>query len=748
MNTLSLDIKNCNGIHNFQCDINLNRKNDKRKLAIIYAPNGTMKSSLAKTFDSYSHGNDIGKYVFDDIQSCDIKFDGKSIVLGGMDIYVFDPGIDSKTIIDPVLVSDNSLQEQYAEITRDIRQRKDNLLTSIKNEVGFSKNTKVNVIEQNLVSDFEYRKPDIFGLFAVIKGLLESPDMIFSFDISDLKYSVLFSKNVIKFFIDRENVKLAEDYEKRYQKLLEESNYLGQGGFDHANLNNVGAELSKNKFFKADGKIVLHGRNGEEKVFATDAEINNFLEEEKRRIAESDEIKTTFEKISKALRNNDDMRGINEIINAHPELIIEYIDILRFKKKIWITAFSKHITELDELISAINEANEKISHIIEIANTEKRAWHSVIDEFGQRFSVPFRVSVGNQQNVIIDAATPVPRFELVGPNNNIVPYEENELEQHILSLGEVRALRILNMLFQINALKENNQSKFLVFDDVADSFDYKNKYAIIEYLNDIAEYDDEDGNCLFSILLLTHNFDFYRTVISRLDLGDRVYIASRDEENNITIDKGEYFQRVFKNLRNGLSGTDDKSKVCIISAIPFVRNLIEYSSDTDCEAYQNLTNLLHYNPECTKNYTLKNIAEIFSNSNWVKADHIDSSFYSMNYYDFLLETADYVASQTIEAADIEYKIVLSIAIRLKAEEYMHSRVSSLPHVVFGKKLDAFRKCFNADPAEKDTITLLKEVALMTSENIHINSFMFEPIIDISSIHLCRLYNRVKTLNCN
>ena len=89
----------------------------------------------------------------------------------------------------------------------------------------------------------------------------------------------------------------------------------------------------------------------------------------------------------------------NEIVEILKEkgCNIEYIDILRFKKKIWITAFSKHITELDELISAINEANEKISHIIEIANTEKRAWHSVIDEFGQRFSVPFRVSVGNQQ---------------------------------------------------------------------------------------------------------------------------------------------------------------------------------------------------------------------------------------------------------------------------------------------------------------------------------------------------------------
>lgn len=742
MNTLSLDIKNCNGIHNFQCDINLDRGNDKRKLAIIYAPNGTMKSSLAKTLDSYSHGNDIGKYIFGDIKSCDIKFDGKSIVSGGEDIYVFDPGMDSKTIIDPVLVSDNSLQEQYVEITKDIKQRKDNILTSIKNEVGFSKNTKVNVIEQDLASDFEYWKPDIFGLFAEIKDLLESPDMIFSFDISDLKYNVLFSDKVIKFFKDKKNVELAEDYEKRYQKLLEESNYLGQGGFDHANLNNVGTELSKNKFFKADGKIVLHGRNGEEKVFATDAEINNFLEEEKRRIAESEEIRAAFEKVSKALRDNKDMQGVNEIFNEHPELIIEYTDISLFKKKMWITAFSKHITELDELISAIDEANEKIRNIIEIANTEKRAWHSVIDEFGQRFSVPFRVSVGNQQNVIINADAPVPRFELVGPDNNIVPYEENELEQHILSFGEVRALRVLKMLFQINALKENNQSKLLVFDDVADSFDYRNKYAIIEYLYDIAEYKDENGNCLFSILLLTHNFDFYRTVVSRLNLGGRIYIATRDEENNVKLENSRYFTDIFGKFRNKISGTNDESKSIIISSIPFVRNLIEYSKGSSDPSYNDLTDLLHFKPGRTENYTIKDVDDIF-NINWIPDKHIDSSFHSKNYLDFLYEVADDIAIQSIKSTNIECKIVLSIAIRLKAEEYMFGKMPSLPDTEFGKKLREFKKQFSE--TETEAINLLNDVALMTSENIHINSFMYEPILDISSSHLCKLYQDIKSL---
>lgn len=35
---------------------------------------------------------------------------------------------------------------------------------------------------------------------------------------------------------------------------------------------------------------------------------------------------------------------------------------------------------------------------------------------------------------------------------------------------------------------------------------------------------------------------------------------------------------------------------------------------------------------------------------------------------------------------------------------------------------------------------------MTPENIHINSFMYEPILDLSDSHLKRLYNDLKRMN--
>jgi hypothetical protein len=43
------------------------------------------------------------------------------------------------------------------------------------------------------------------------------------------------------------------------------------------------------------------------------------------------------------------------------------------------------------------------------------------------------------------------------------------------------------------------------------------------------------------------------------------------------------------------------------------------------------------------------------------------------------------------------------------------------------------------------IGCLDRVGLMTPENIHVNSFMYEPIVDMSDEHLRRLFSDVKKL---
>ena len=67
-----------------------------------------------------------------------------------------------------------------------------------------------------------------------------------------------------------------------------------------------------------------------------------------------------------------------------------------------------------------------------------------------------------------------------GPDT--APVEKDALMQ-VLSTGERKALYILNIIFEVEARKKANQETLFVFDDIADSFDYKNKYAIIQYLS-------------------------------------------------------------------------------------------------------------------------------------------------------------------------------------------------------------------------------------------------------------------------
>ena len=59
MNTLKLEMENCYGIQKIQQDIDFSKNN----VAVIYAPNGTMKSSFAKTFEAIRDGKTVEEKV-------------------------------------------------------------------------------------------------------------------------------------------------------------------------------------------------------------------------------------------------------------------------------------------------------------------------------------------------------------------------------------------------------------------------------------------------------------------------------------------------------------------------------------------------------------------------------------------------------------------------------------------------------------------------------------------------------------
>jgi hypothetical protein len=98
--------------------------------------------------------------------------------------------------------------------------------------------------------------------------------------------------------------------------------------------------------------------------------------------------------------------------------------------------------------------------------------------------------------------------------------------------------------------------------------------------------------------------------------------------------------------------------------------------------------------------------------------------------------------------NLENKIVLAVATRLAAERYMIDKIKDDKFVagITENQTQALIKKFKEKfPKEEETKKILDRVGLMTPENIHVNSFMYEPIVDMSDEHLKRLYGDVKTL---
>lgn len=306
----------------------------------------------------------------------------------------------------------------------------------------------------------------------------------------------------------------------------------------------------------------------------------------------------------------------------------------------------------------------------------------------------------------------------------------------VLSNGEKRACYLLNIIFEVIARREAELETLFVFDDIADSFDYKNKYAIVEYLRDITE------TPFFYQIILTHNYDFYRTISSRLDLDrtNKFHTLRNDQGVQIRVEK--YQNNPFNYWKEKLpEGTHDDF---LLAMIPFVRNIAEYSGKEDIE--EKLTRYLHVKP-VSEDLTVVELENLFKQVITFKAP-LSLPHGDRKVFDLLFERAQAACNLAEEHIELETKIVLAMAIRLKAESFMIAKLNDQPFVEAIKSNQTFRllqKLEQNSLLDVATLKCLKQVTLMTPENIHINSFMYEPILDMSNHHLKKLYEKVSGL---
>jgi len=218
-------------------------------------------------------------------------------------------------------------------------------------------------------------------------------------------------------------------------------------------------------------------------------------------------------------------------------------------------------------------------------------------------------------------------------------------------------------------------------------------------------------------------------------------MSIKNKNREIELVEGQYRNSVFKSFMQGVN-----NRKFFVSLIPFVRNIVEYTEGKESKEYKILTCCLHLKDE-SSGINANNILDIYK-SNFSNCSENPIDFGDKNIIDLVIEVADNILTEDINEILLENKIVLSIAIRLKAESYMKC---FLPEFTpnnsnqTSKLFKEFKKKYEKDEEKKEKLLILDKVNLMTPENIHINAFMYEPLIDISVYHLIDLYNDVKKL---
>lgn len=564
---------NCYGLKDFDMQgIDFSHCNK----AIIYSPNGVMKSSFSKVFEDISRGEGSTDRIFGGIiSSYSITHYTSQYVYSSTNpndlpaatdhIYVVNSFADklefTKETVSTLLADEttrNSYNILINEFSGEIRQIEEKLriLTGL---------TKPQIKGQ-LISDLGLATitdwPDIFGELLRLMPSYASCDFL-----NDISYSELFNEKALAVYQKPEFRRSIEAYITSLNAFLRDNPVLSEN-FTDRSAEALGKAFSGNNLFEAQHTIQL--RDGVTVIHSVD-EWNTLVNTQLKEIYEKPELSTEFSKLKKLLTANADVSRVRDIIIAHREIIPLLSDIAPLKKQVWLNCMNRLDRPFSDYSDKIIGFTERIRLLYEKAAEQSQRWQEVVSEFNRRFRVPFEVQINNKANFLLKDEAPNLSFIYsrgTGATKQTANLRKDDL-MISLSMGEKRALYLLYILFDLERIRRQavtDAGKFLIIaDDIADSFDYKNKYAIIEYLNDLSQNNSID------LLMLTHNFDFYRTVKMRLGvIRSNCYIAQKSPDGIITMTQFKYQKDFFKNviinnIKNGQIDSDEKKKLLIAS---------------------------------------------------------------------------------------------------------------------------------------------------------------------------------------
>jgi hypothetical protein len=497
MDRVKIDLTNCYGIKRLEKTFDFANAH----ACAIYAPNGVMKSSLAQTFQDAAEGVNSVDRVFQARLSARKITDEAGKEIEGERILVVLPydeefGLTEKT---STLLVDIKLRKEYEQIHVTIDEAKATLLQALRQQSQSKSN-----LEGEISSAFTSGDDDFQLAVTRIRDELEKQkDTPFA----DVKYDLIFNEKVVK-ALDTKDLKNAVDnYIRRYNELLTASTYFKRGTFDYYNAGQIAKSLADNGFFDAKYTVSLKA-HGAALEINTQKELETVIAKEKDAIIQDKQLRKNFDAVEKQLYKNAELRDFCRYLQDNEALLSRMNNLPKFKEDVLKSYLKVHHGLYADLMSKYDAAAKRMKEIEDEARKQRAQWDEVITIFNDRFFVPFQLEARNRIEVMLGDDQIIDLGFKYVDGKECVEVDRPMLLS-VLSTGERKALYVLNVIFEIQRRKKAGLETLVVVDDLADSFDYQNKYAIIQYLKDTSE----DG--FFKLIVMTHNFDFFRTIEGR-----------------------------------------------------------------------------------------------------------------------------------------------------------------------------------------------------------------------------------------
>lgn len=375
MNKLQIELENCYGIKALKASLDF----VQHKTYAIYAPNGAMKSSLARTFKDVSNGVQSKDVVFPTRKSVRIIADESGNAVGAADVLTVAPydevvGHTEKT---STLLIDTKLRKEYEALHIEIDRAKDAFLKALAEQSHSKKD-----LEKEISTAFTKSDSEFYRALIRIKDEIESQA---PGPYSNVSYDIIFDDKVLAALNTKDAKTAIKEYVEKYNELIAKSTYFKKGTFDYYNAAQIAKNLADNGFFNAKHTVRL---NAAESIEITNQkQLEELISKEKEAISKDALLRKKFFDLEKLLMKNAQTRDFYAYLTNNEQLLPGLANLDALKEDLWKAYIAAKKDLYLDLLQRYQAAEKRRREIEEEADKQRTDWEQVIEIFNDRFFV-------------------------------------------------------------------------------------------------------------------------------------------------------------------------------------------------------------------------------------------------------------------------------------------------------------------------------------------------------------------------